>query len=227
MLACLVLGSPHLVAQQGNVDANAMIKRCRLAVAAQKIDLVGRLRKQGIPNTPVQVFVRENNLQFRVRDGLFHLRLGESGAELFTLDTSGGLKPFPANRLIERIAGTDVTFEDFALLFLYWPNAQLQGEDTVDGEKCFRIQINNPGKDGAFQSVLVWIHKKYGAFWRIKGFDKEGKTLKQFQIRELMTLPNSNDHAIKCMQVSALNKEERVQSITYIEFESPKPRGLH
>jgi len=210
-------------------DAESIMKICRKAAAGQKADLSGRLRKDGIEDIPIKVFLREQNLQFKVDEDRLHMRIREEGASLFTVDGSGRLTPFSKDRLTQPIRGSDTTFEDLTMLFLYWPNPRLVGEDQIGGEKCYRLQIDNPSKDGAFQSVLLWVHQKFGVFWAMRGFDLNGRALKQFQVEEIMRIDREGDYGLKKMQVSVFDKEEKTKSITYLEFydsESSTPKGL-
>ena len=63
---CLLAAAPLHAAQP---DAAAMIRGIRLSATLQQIDLNGAIRKDGRPPTPVQFFVREQNMQFRLGSG--------------------------------------------------------------------------------------------------------------------------------------------------------------
>jgi hypothetical protein len=207
-------------------DAEAMIRGIRLSATLQQMDLDGNIRKEGQKDTPVQLFVRENNMQFRLGNGeRFHIRMGDESAVLLTLDDQGKTGSFPASRLTQPIGGTDVTYEDLTLRFLYWDGAKLEGEEKIDGEDCYRVRLDNPGKDGAFGVVYVWVHKKYGAFWRIKAHDRKGNPIKQFQVSAVMQLPDGKGYTIKKMRISALKEDGRVGSITDLEFKKPAAAG--
>lgn len=221
LLAAAAIVAP-LHAQQP--DANTMIRGIRLSATLQQMDLNGVIQKDGQADVPVSLFVRENNMQFHLSDkDRFHIRMGDESAKLMTVvDDKGTTRDFPANKLTQRIAGTDVTYEDLTLRFLYWPNAQLEGEEKIRGEDCYKIRINNPGKEGAFGVVYVWVHQKYGAFWQIRAHDFKGKALKEFQVNEVMKLPDGKSYTIKEMLVNTLAPDLRVVSKTYLRFSKPK-----
>lgn len=164
-------------------------------------------------------------MQFHLGAGeRFHIRMGDDRAELLEVDENGRTRPFPAKRLTELVAGTNVSYEDLTLRFLYWPNAKLEGEERMRGADCYRIRLNNPGREGAFASVYVWIHKKYGAFWHIRAHDRAGKPLKEFLVNEVMQLPDKS-YTIKQMQINTLDANLRTTSVTYLEFDAPKKAG--
>jgi hypothetical protein len=222
--AAALAGLAPLHAQQP--DAAAMIRNIRLSATLQQVDLTGAIRKDRQPPIPVNFFVRDKNMQFRLGSGeRFHIRLGDEKCELLTLNDQGKTAVFPAARLVEPVAGSDVTYEDLTLRFLYWPNAKLEGEERIDGEDCYRVRLDNPGREGAFGVVYVWVHKKYGAFWRIKAHDRKGKAIKQFQVSKVMQLPDGKGYTIQTMRISGLNGDGRVESITYLEFEKPQGAG--
>jgi len=207
-------------------DPAALLQEIRQSSTSENMDLVGKIRKESLKEIEVRLFIRKNNIQFRLQEELFHLRLGEGRADLLTVTKEGSSMPFPGEKLRESIRGTDVTYEDFTLLFLYWPKPVLQGEEKVAGEDCFRLQLANPDDTGAYGSVTVWVHKRFRAFWKMRGFDRKGKALKEFQVQSVMQNPNGKGYALQSMRVNLLNDEGRVAAITYLTFENQLPTGL-
>ena len=203
-------------------DADAMIRNIRLSATLQQMDLHGQIRKDN--KVPITMFVRENNLQFHLGNGeRFHIRMGDEKAELMTVDDAGKTSAFPGSKLATPIAGTDVTYEDLTLRFLYWPNAKLEGEEAIRGEDCYKVRLNNPNPGtGAFGVAYVWVHKKYGAFWQIRAHDKKGTALKEFQVNSVMQLPDGKGYTIKEMLVNSLDPNLRVTSKTYLNFKKPE-----
>ena len=208
-------------------DANQMIRNIRLSATLQEFDLNGSIRGGG-KKFPIGLAVREENMQFNLGNGeRFHIRLGDEKADLFTVADNGKTTLFPPAKLVQPIAGTDVTYEDLTLRFLYWPNAKLEAEENMNGADCYRIRLNNPGGQGAFGSVYVWVHKKYGAFWQIRAHDRGGKPIKEFLVNDVMQLPGKKAYTVKSMRVNTLEErggEYRTKSVTYLDFENPKKR---
>ncbi|WP_367873092.1 outer membrane lipoprotein-sorting protein [Luteolibacter sp. Populi] len=212
-------------------DAARMIRSIRLSATVQQMNLNGVIRKDA--KVPITMFVRDGNMQFYLGNNeRFHIRLGDEKCELLTLDDKGKTAAFPVSKLAAPIAGTDVTYEDLTLRFLYWPGAKLEGEEKVNGADCYRIALTNPGNDGAFAKVYVWVHKQYGAFWQVRAHDRAGKPIKEFQVNKVMKVPGGEGYTIKQMRVNTLEDkggEYRTKSITYIEFDEPDikgPKGL-
>lgn len=211
-------------------DADAIIKNIRLSATLNQMDLNGQIRKEGGgAKIPVSLFVRDGNMQFVLNNTeRFHIRMGDEKADLMTLDDNGKPTAFPTANLAKPITGTDVTYEDLTLRFLYWPNAKLEGEEKANGADCYRIALTNPGQGGAFAKVYVWVHKEYGAFWQVKAFDRGGKPIKEFLVDKVMQLPDGKSYTIKQMRVNSLARKgdkDVTTSITYIEFDKPADGG--
>lgn len=221
--AALIASIAPLHAQ--NPDPDAMIRSIRLSATLQKMDLKGEVEKYNGKKSDIMLFVRENNMQFLLNETgeRFHIRLGDEKAELRSLDAAGKTTIFPTKKLVQPIAKSDITYEDLTLRFLYWPNAKLEGEERVNGADCYRIRLDNPGREGAYGVAYVWVHKKYGAFWQVRAHDRKGRAIKEFQIDDVMKLPGGG-YTIKKMQVSTLDGDKR-KSITYMTFEKPDNVG--
>ncbi len=205
-------------------DANEMIRRVRLSATLMQSDLQGQIRSaNGRTKTPISLFMRGENMQFHLESGeRFHIRMGDEKCELLELDAQNRTRVFPAAKLVQPVAGTNITYEDLTLRFLYWPNAKLDKEEKIGNADCYRIRLDNPGREGAFGTVYVWIHKKYGAFWQIRAHDRAGRALKEFQVLDVMPLPDKS-YTIKKMRINTLDANLRTMAITYLEFEDPKP----
>ncbi|WP_035601442.1 outer membrane lipoprotein-sorting protein [Haloferula sp. BvORR071] len=215
-------------------DADALIRSIRLSATVQKMDLNGVIHKDGSKDVGISMFVREgNNLQFSLGNGeRFHIRMGDENCELLTIDGDNKTSRFPVAKLATPIAGTDVTYEDLTLRFLYWQGAKLEGEEKVNGADCYRIALTNPGKDGAFGKVYVWVHKSYGAFWQVRAHDRAGNPIKEFQVNSVMQVPGGKGYTVKEMLVKTLEDkggEYRTTSRTAIKFNddgAKAPKGL-
>ena len=221
--------SSHLAAQEP--DANAILEGARLAATLTQIDegLQGSLT-QGSKRIPITLFLKGKDIQFQFTENgklrIFHMRLGDEKFELFEI-INGKTVNFPRNKLIEPIAGTDLTYEDLALRFFYWPKPKLEGRENVGGEECYRLLLDKPKNAvGRYQRVYVWIHTKFGAFMRIRGYDDNGGLLKEFQVEDVMQV-SEQVWVLKKMQVATHDpKTERRISITDVIFKKGSGKEL-
>ena len=216
-------------------DPKAIIEGARMAAGLIELaeGLNGNLRK-GNRKTPVTLFLKGKDIQFQFEENkgqrrIFHMRIGDQNFNLFEI-VDGKTLNFPPERLVSPIAETDLTYEDLALRFLYWPNPKLEGREDVAGQSCFKIRIDKPRNvAGRYEVVYVWVHEKFGAFMRIRGHDKNGGLVKEFQVQDVMQVAK-DVWTLRKMQVATHDPANgRRISMTDVTFDSPKkapPRGL-
>jgi len=108
----------------------------------------------------------------------------------------------------------DERFDLFEIL------SSIVGEEKVGGQKCHVVRLENPGNEGAYSIVYVWIHQKYGALMRVVGYDAGGNPLKQFQVTDLMKV-GRKEYTLERMRVDSM-KNNKVAGTTYLEFSKPK-----
>lgn len=215
--------------------AREILEGARMAAALARVEkgLEGQLRKDA-RKTPVALFLKGRDIQFQFSENkgpwqIFHLRIGDDTFNLFEI-INGETRDFPAAKLVTPVAGTDLTYEDLALRFFYWPDPKLEGDEDVAGQPCHRIRIEKPkGQPGRYEVVYVWVHRKFGAFMRIRGHDARGGLLKEFQVEDVMRV-DKDVWTLRKMQVSSHDPATgRRTSITDVTFNSPNqsaPKGL-
>lgn len=215
-------------------DPRAIIEGARLAAVMVHLEgpLEGNL-SQGGRRTPIALFLKGQDIQFQYAEdrnqwNVFHMRLGDEQFNLFRM-VDGRQTRFPDDQLTQPIANTDLTYEDLALRFFYWPNPKFEGEENVNGQACYKIRLDKPaGAPGRYEAVYVWVHKRFGAFMRIRGHDRNGGLVKEFQVNDVMQVTR-DVWTLRRMQVSTHNPANgRRQSITNVTFETPRvtrPRG--
>jgi hypothetical protein len=212
-----------------NPDPAKIIEGARVAATLQQTDLSGSLSKNG-KKTPVQLFLRGKDIQFALELGgptqRFHLRLGDGEYNLFDVDPAGKTTKFPDAKLVQPIAGTDVTYEDLSFQFFYWPNPSYEGTEDVGGQPCYKIRLNKPaGSGGQYEVVYVWVHTSQGAFMKVCGFNKLGRLLKGFVVEDIMSIGNGV-YTLRKMKISTYDpasdpKDPRTLSYTNLLFEKP------
>ena len=234
VLAISLLGIVAVAAQQP--DAKQIMEGARWAATLTTLEdgLSGNLR-QGGNKVPVTLFLKGKDIQFQFSENkgpwrVFHMRIGDAAFNLFEM-IDGKTTNFPQAKLVAAIAGTDLTYEDLALRFFYWPNPKLEGQEDVGGQPCYKIRIAKPrGTAGRYEVVYVWVHTKFGAFMKIRGYDKNGGLIKEFQVEDIMQIAK-DVWTLRTMQVATHDPAtSRRLSITDVTFDSPKktgPRGLH
>ena len=210
-------------------EAEAIMKSVRqVAVLQDSQDLHGAIRK-GRVKTPLSMFLRGKNIQFALNGGkeYFSLSLGQNSQSLQQI-IGGKTSKFPASKVAAPISNSDVSYEDLALSFLYWPKPKIVGEDKIKGQDCWRIHVGNPGRSGRYREVSVWVTKKQRALMRVIGYGPKPtrQALKQFEITDLMNIKGK--WSVKTMKVNVFDAKGKTIGISYIDFKQPlevKRRG--
>jgi hypothetical protein len=229
-LAAALLATPAaLHAQQP--DAQKILEGARLS--AKLVDLPDGLSGNlvgGGRRVPVNLFLKGGDIQFNFSEvngqwQIFHMRLGDKAAELFDM-TGGKQAKFPPSRLGQAIGGTDLTYEDLSMSFLYWPNPVLEGTERVGAHTCFKLRLQKPrGAGGRYETVHVWVHTTQGAFMRVRGYDAGGGLIKEFQVNDIMQV-GPGVWTLRRMQVATHDpRSGRRQSLTNVTFDTPRQIG--
>jgi len=208
-------------------DAEQIMERVRIGATLQHNDLEGKIRKRGTPDTSVALFLKGKNIQFQYSQNggawqIFHMRLGRGQYDLFEI-VGGKTRGFPGSKLAQPIAGSDLTYEDLSMRFLYWPNPSIEGEEKVGVFDCWKIRVDNPGGGGAYRTMYVWVSKKHGAFVKVQGFDRNGDIVKEFKVEDVMKLKDGS-YTLRKMEVASYARK-RVSGRSELSFEPPtKPK---
>ena len=213
---------------QADEAAERILERVRHSAALQKNKLSGHMRKNG-KRTPLTLTMNGQNISFQFLDNNkwsgFQMQLRQGQAKLFNLVDGKQPIPFPTAKIGQPILGSDVTYEDLSLRFLYWKNAKIEGQEKIKMQECHKIRLVNPGNDGRYDIVYVWVHKKYGALMQVAGYNKAGHLLKRFHVTELMTVGKTQ--TLKKMNVDTYKPgTNKVIGVTYLEFRKPKKSGI-
>lgn len=127
-----------------NATASELVAVCRQMVPAE-VELEGRIilrSRKGVPQAEYGYVLRRSGGETKLT-----LR-GDDGAEV----------PFEREG---RILGTDVTWSDLTLDYLWWDDFSFDGEregETVHGQVCSVVVMRKGDR-----TVRVWIDRKTGA----------------------------------------------------------------
>lgn len=230
-LAAAAVAVAALVPGQLRADeaADRILEGVRLSATLQQSNLAGHLRKNG-HRVPIALFLRGENIQFQFFKNKqwqkFHMRLKKNQFDLYEFVNGKAVK-FPAAKLRQPIMNTDLTYEDLAFRFLYWPNAKIEGTETIKTQPCYKIRVVNPGRGGSYGIVYIWVHQKYGALMQVSGYNRKGQLLKRFHVTNTMKVGKLR--TLEKMNVETYRPgTQKVTGITYMEFDKPKPvkKGL-
>lgn len=146
----------------------------RYSHSLESIDLNGLLRSSANgARIPFGLSIRGNIIQFGFAEPPETLTLiqKDGGCELTRTTEADGNDRLPDSRLSEPVRGTDVTYEDLAMRFLYWPDARRVGEEIIKNRVAWKLHIINPRRSGPYSQVIIWVDRASGGLMKMEGYD--------------------------------------------------------
>jgi hypothetical protein len=196
-------------------SARDILESARMRQTQQQIDLHGQLRQNEIV-VPFQLIQNGSVVRyiFSNPDESLQLQLGEKDSRLDELSRDGVKKVAQFDR---KIRGTDVTYEDISLKFLYWTDASVVGQENVRTRDCWKLQMRAPSRNSQYFSVLLWVDKASGALMRMEAYDWNRQLMKKFEVVSAQKIENR--WFLKQMRIEQLQPgTNKVMSRTYLEI---------
>lgn len=176
-----------------------VMRIARNSLYNQDAKMKGSLRPVGISfqkSIPFVISVFEREIKFcfykddktssKEFDKVVSLNLEDNRYELREI-VKGKNEELALERYGDTIRGTDVTFEDISMRFLYWPDPVRQPDESVRGVvgnvKAWVVDAVNPIESGPYRKVRVWVDQGSGAALKIEGYDAEGRLTKRFEVK--------------------------------------------
>lgn len=188
-----------------------------MAQTGQQRTLAGHLRVQATGRIiPFTLVLAGGTIRYEFRDKAIILRLGPNGSQLMEAANGDMQKVSPA-RYDNPVEGTDITYEDLSLKFLYWPKAKIDGSETIDALNCWKLHLEPAGEPSAYAVVLLWVSKRTGDFLQGEGYDSAAKLVKRFKVISGQR-DGEGGWMLKKMRIETLGKGEG-ESMTYLEID--------
>ncbi|MBN1676515.1 MAG: outer membrane lipoprotein-sorting protein [Kiritimatiellae bacterium] len=95
-------------------------------------------------------------------------------------------RPAPPPELSASIKGTDLTWADLSLSFLWARDARTEGRDTVKGRACYVVVVPAAGADdagGPHGTLRIWIDRKFRMVLRAAEYDTDGHIRRRLSIK--------------------------------------------
>lgn len=220
LLSAMCAGS--LARAEEEPDAHTILRTVRLAQTTQNRTFNGRLRTAG-KYVPFRLVAAGGLIRYEFSDPsqTLTLRLQERDSRLEESIGGSTTRVGPA-RFDAKVRDTDISYEDLALKFLYWPKAKVAGEQTMLLRKCWKILVE-PGaqSDSQYSRAMLWIEKESGALMQAEAFDPAGKFARRFKVISGQKVDGL--WILKQMRIEATSSgRSKDRSPTYLEVEDVK-----
>lgn len=236
-------------APQGAVDtsdtpsAETLLARVRASIPQETLVIKGHLMKGARVGRLEQAFGIEALLEWGQHPPSARYTLNDAfGTPLarltlirppgrtpeFRYEQGRPLKPAPTPDLNQPIEGTELTWNDLSLSFLWWPDGTVAGRDNIRGRDCFVVEVPaqaQPGKppaelgasgpsgeagaSDAVGSVRLWIDDRLVVLIQIEEYDAEGKLMRRLSVKSIKKIGDL--WMIKNMDVRRYPSHHRTQ----------------
>ena len=223
LLFAAALFAATLAPAQDAPDAKAILKTVRVAQSAQNRTVTGKLRTGG-KAIPFTLKMDGDTVRWDFTDPpqTLLLRLGANDSRLEEIGKSGSTKITGA-KFDDKVRDSDVSYEDLSMRFLYWPTAEVEGEQIMVLTKCWIVRVEPPAKnDSQYGKVKLWISKADGALMQAEAFDHSGRFARRFKV---LSGQKTGDGLwmLKQMRIEAASASGRADMTpTYLEIDKPK-----
>jgi len=207
-------GAAGATASEPPPSAREILAMVRANESYQNRNFTGRLRMSGEAGrviVPFRLLMRGHTItyQFANPPESLVLHLGEKGSSLERTTGSGRA------RLDGLVRGTDITYEDLALKFLYWNNAKVVGEDSLMTRHCWVVQAVPSGRGDSQYHMVPLSVQKSGGLLKADCYSK-GHLAKRFEVRNVQHA--AGGYVLKTMRIQRLDAAGKDHSPTYLEI---------
>jgi hypothetical protein len=206
--------------------AEEILRIVRLSYALQNHKMNGHLRDDATGRTEPLTLTMENQvMRFLFTNEpkeIVHLDLNTTPATLYQV-RAGGTSQVQGNQYSASVRGMAFNYEDLSLRFLYWPRPQLMGEGRVSGQKCWIVRVTNPGKDGPYYVVDIYVHQGSGGAAKMEAYDRNSKVVKRYQVTKVQKVDKAT--VLKELKIETINPfNGDVKGRTYMIMENPEKK---
>lgn len=214
-------GQPAQAASSKTPDASDVLRLVRANESQQSRDFTGRLRMSkptGKLLIPFHLSMRNGTItyQFSEPSEALVLRLGEKGSRLERVTGSGRSQTIAGAKLDGLVRGSDITYEDLALKFLYWANAKVVDQDSMMTRPCWVVQAVPSGKgESQYDLVRLWVEKN-GGLMKAECYIGD-KLSKRFEVRGVQRA-SEGGYLLKTMRIERMDEKGKALPPTYLEI---------
>ena len=199
-------------------DARELLRSVRIAQSAQNWKLAGHIRI-GSKKTPFRLTLEKGAIHYQFTDNgdTLTLRLGEKSSTLE--ETKGGKTGrVTAAKFDAPVHGTEISYEDLAMRFLYWSDARVAGNDIISTRRCWKVEARPASaNDSQYARVMLWIGRDDGALMRAESYDAAGKMVRRFTVTSFMK--QDGYWLLKQMRIEHPDARSKYPQPTYLEIE--------
>ena len=206
--------------------ARELLALVRANQASQERDLNGKLRMSTSEEKiviPFHLSLRGDAItyQFTDKPESLILHLGEKTSRLDHSTGSGKTEKITGAKLDAPVRGTDISYEDLALKFLYWNNAVVEKEKQIlMTRSCWIVRAVPSGKgESQYDMVRLWIEST-GGLLQAECYSG-GQLIRRFSVRNVQSAHGTGGYILKSMSIQRMDEHGKDRYPTYLEVQQP------
>lgn len=161
-----------------------VLRLVRYSYTLYNRDFTGVLQMGITKRVPFLLSLKPEAIRFIFDDPAQIIYVDTRNQKFSLLEGIGGKEMTPVSpaKYDEKIRGTDITYDDLSMRFLYWPNAKIVRQERVKARDCVVVRVRNPDGSGAYATVDIWIDKQSGGMLKMMGYNLEGRPIRRFEV---------------------------------------------
>jgi len=133
----------------------------------------------------------------------------QDGRSQIALHSGPDLTLQPAPSLAGRVRGTDMTWLDLTLDFLWWPDARLDGSGSVLGRDCHILVVTPPMPVPGCSAVRLWIDRRLHFLMQAEQLDPQGLPIRRMWVQRVRKIDER--WMIRDMEIETLGGSHRTR----------------
>ncbi len=166
------------------MTADEVLRLVRFSYTLYNRDFTGVLQMGLTKKVPFLLSLKPEAIRFIFDDPAQIIYVDTRNQKFSLLEGVDGkeIAPVSPSKYDESIRGTDVTYDDLSMRFLYWPDAKIVRQERVKARECVVVRVRNPDGSGAYSTVDIWIDKESGGMLKMMGYNREGRPIRRFEV---------------------------------------------
>lgn len=110
---------------------------------------------------------------------------------VFNFSQSGSDKNVPLKDPSAPIGGLDFSWTDLSLDYLWWPDGQIIGQETLKSRRCYIVELGAPaGATNSYAKVQLWIDPEVHVLLKAEGYDARNELVRRLLVKSFKRVDN-------------------------------------
>jgi len=222
-LALLLPAGSARAAEDAPPTARDLLNLVRFHEISQDREFSGQLRTSSSSQKiiiPFRLGMHGKTIIYTFADPAeaYVLNLNEKSSRLDHVTGSGRTEKVTGAKLDAAVRGTDISYEDLTLKFLYWNNAVVEKEkETLMSRSCWIVRAVPSAKgESQYDMVRLWIEST-GGLLQAECYSG-GKLIRRFKVVDVQSAHGTGGYILKSLRIQRVDASGKDSHPTYLEI---------